>query len=265
MMKLGLQTGFSLMELIGVMAVMAILAGTLAPNIADGLNQAYSDAEKASMQVLSDGLRRYVLEQKRIPRANINQWRPAIASVVSVPDDQVAFNDKGFRRRLVFDPRFLTTVDSNFPGIVQNQGLAAPPVSPRAMLISDLNRNVPAVANNTATFTSIWNQTGTPPIVESDDVIIERIHFGDLFHRVILSNQNAAQPYFRFETGTTVAVPPSVGGADGVITRYVLQNSQISLFQDPFPSGGLQHVMLVKEDYSNRYQTDGFNWSWVQP
>lgn len=259
------QKGFSLMELIGVMTVMAILAGTLAPNFADTINRANSEAEKINMNVLSDALRQYVIDQKRIPRANVNQWRPAIAGVTSIPEGEVEFNDKGYRRRLVFDPRFLTGADSNFPGVVQNQGLATPPVSPRAMLISDLTRNVPAVANNTATFNAIWNQTGTPAIVESDDVIIERLHFGDLFHRVILSNQNTAQPYFRLENGTNVAIPAAVSGVDGVITRYVLQNSQIALFQAPFPGGGLQQVMLVQKEYSRRYQTDGFNWNWVQP
>jgi len=253
------------MEMIAVMAVMAIIAGTLAPNIADSLNQAYSDAEEVNMDTLSDSLRRYVLDQKRIPTANVNQWRPAIASVTSFPDSRIEFNDKGFRRRLVFDPRFLTGADSNFPGVVQNQGLASPPVSPRAMLISDLTRNVPAVANNTATFNSIWNQAGTPAIVESDDVIIERIHFGEMFHRVVLTNQNTAQPFFQLEAGTNVAIPPAVGGVDGVLTRYVIKNSQISLYADPFPSGGLQQVMLVQSDHSNRYQTDGFNWSWVRP
>lgn len=265
MNNLSSQRGFSLMELIGVMAVIAILAGTLAPGIADNLNRAYSDAERVNMETLAESLQRYVMEQKQIPNANVNNWRPAIASVTAFAESEIEFNDKGYRRRLVFDPRFLTNAVANFGGLTQNQGLAAAPFSPRAMLISDLNQNVPAVANNVATFDAIWNQTGTPTIVESNDVIIERMHFGEMFHRVVLSNQNTAQPYYRIENGGTFTIPAAVGGVDGVLTRFVIRNSQVSLFSDPFPTGALEQVFIVRSDHSNRYQTDGVNWNWVQP
>lgn len=263
-MKIDRQAGFSLMELIGVMAVMAILAGTLTPNIADSINQAYSDAEQQNLVSIGDSLKHYIVEQKRIPTANPAQWVPAIATDSGFTTEQIEFNHRDYRRRLIFDPRFFTTTDTVFPGLTQNQGLATAPVSPRVMIVSDLTRNVPAVTNSTAAFNDIWNQTNTPELVESDNVIIERINLSDKFHRVIFSNQNTAQPFYQLEAGANTAIPAAVGGLDGSLTRFIIHSTRISLYANPFPTGSMQQMTVLQNSLGMRFETDGVNWNWVK-
>ena len=49
--------GFSLLELIGVMAVMAILAGALAPSVFQLIEEGYQTAERQSLKTIADALR----------------------------------------------------------------------------------------------------------------------------------------------------------------------------------------------------------------
>ena len=250
------------MELIGVMAVIAIMAGALAPNIFDSIDRAYADAESQNLQSLAGNLESYILENQRIPTAARSSWVPALASVSEYPEASIEFNQKNFRRRLIADPRFFTSSDSQFKGFVQNQGLTTAPVSPRIMLVSDMTRNVPKVANQFQVFDDIWNQSGTPVLVESDDLKIERINLTDIFHRLILSNQNTNQPYYQLESGKRTALPAANGSLDGSTTRFVLGGTRLNLFEEPYPSGSRAQSLIIQSALSLRYQTNGFSWNW---
>ncbi len=262
--RLNLITGFTLMELIGVMAVMAIMAGALAPSLFDSIDRAYADAEQQNLEALNNSLENYITEFKQIPTATPSSWVTALSAVSDFTQQEIEFNQKNFRRRFIFDPRFFTASDSNFNGFTQNQGLANAPVSPRIMLVSDLTRHVPTVANTSGVFNSIWDQTGTPALIEDQNLKISRINLSDKFHRVILGNQHTNQPFYQLESGAQTTIPAASGGLDGLLTRYVFSNTQLNLFVDPFPSGGRAQVATVHNDLSMRYQTDGFNWSWVK-
>lgn len=259
------QTGFTLMELIGVMAVMAILAGALSPNIAASLNQAYSDSEIRDLEIIADELTDYIIEKKQIPSAKPSSWVKAISSVSTFTKQDVEYNNKGYRRRLVFDPRFFSSSDKKFNGFKQNLGLASAPVSPRVLLISDMNKHVAAVPNKSKIFNAIWDQSKKSIIKENKNLIIKRINLADKFHRVVLSNQNTAKPYYQFETGKPASIPVANGGTDGIVTRYIIDSSRISLYTSPYPNGNLEQVAIIKSDLSFRYQTNGVSWNWAQP
>lgn len=259
------QAAFTLMELIAVMAIIGILAGALAPSVFDAINRAHADTEESNLESLSKSLERYVLDQKQIPTSTVNAWVNAIATSSFFSLNDIQYNAKGFQRRLIFDPQFFTNSDTNFTGFTQSQGLTSAPVSPRAMLISDLNANVPAVTNDSSVFNNIWNQTNSPSLVEGPDLKIQRINFANLFYRIILTNQHTNQSFYQLESGVNTAVPAASGGSDGSVTRYVLKNTRLSLYADPYPSGSLQQVHIIHSDWSSRYQTDGTNWSWQKP
>jgi prepilin-type N-terminal cleavage/methylation domain-containing protein len=259
------QLAFTLLEMIAVMAIIAILAGALAPSVFDAINRAHAETEEANLEALAESLRRYVLEQKQIPNATTSNWVNAISTVSHFSLNDIEYNAKDFRRRLVFDPQFLTSPDNNFGGFSQNQGLTNAPVSPRAMLISNLTANAASVTNDSTIFNNIWNQTNSPAVVEGPNIKIQRINFADLFYRVILTNQHTNQAYYQLESGTNTAVPAASGGSDGSISRYVLKTTRLSLYSDPYPSGNLEQVHIIHSDWSSRYQTDGSNWSWQKP
>ncbi|MEM9622478.1 MAG: type II secretion system protein [Pseudomonadota bacterium] len=256
------QQGFSLLELIGVMAVMAILAGALAPSVFQMLERGYQDAEKKSLAAIADSLSGYIRANKAIPDENINNWSTAVADFAALPPQRVTLNDKNFQRRLYVDPNFFTTANQVFPGYVQDLGLGSPPNSPRLMLISSLEGSVSPVLNTTARFGDVWQQSGSPVIVESDTVLIERINLAGWFNRVVLTNSAGSQAGFLVEAGTEGAVAAASGGVDGVRTVYVLTDSRLGLNVAPYPGGVTQRQLIVSRDVSLRYQTDGSSWFW---
>ncbi len=259
------QKAFSLMELIAVMAIMAIMAGTLAPSIFNQIKRAKADAEIQNLKTIMQSLSLYIQDKKVIPTSSTISWTQAIATVSNISIQKIEFNDNDFRRRLIFDPQFLTNVDSSFSGVTQNQGLAVEPVSPRVMIISNLTANVASVANNSSVFNDIWQQNTSALIKESADIKIERINLKSIFHRIVLSNANSTQASYQLESGSVISVPAASGG-DGIIIRWVIDQSKISLYSAPVSGTSvLQQTSILQSDWTSRYQTNGTIWFWGQP
>ncbi len=256
------QQGFTIMELIGAMAIIAILAAVLAPSVTDGIDRAYAAQETANVRALMDALEQHVLQNKQIPRETVSEWTAAIAAYADLARDDVELNPRGFRRRLYVDPQFFTSAEAVFPGYVQSAGLASRPFSARLMLVSDLTRNAPNPPRTAAEFAAIWDQTNTATVLEGTKVKIERLNLSGHFHRLLLINSHNQQPAYALENGSSVPVPASFGGVDGTLTRYVLRDSRLAVFFAPYPTGGSNTSTLVGSDMALHYTTDGSNWYW---
>ncbi|MCP5145787.1 MAG: type II secretion system protein [Gammaproteobacteria bacterium] len=257
--------GFTLIELIGVMAIVAIMASVIAPRMFDDLKRARRDKETTSLANLGSLLRDYILDTKHIPAPSVSSWTTALASVANLPTSRIEFNDRGFRRGYYVDPRFFTTSDTNFSGYTQQGGLVNPPVSARIMLVSVMTGNAPAAPNNSATFDAIWNQTSAATLIEGPDIKIERVNMQTSFHRVILTNGLGSQVSYQLENGSSYAVPAASGGMDGMATRYVLARTRVNLFDQPFPGGQLARVLIADSDKAYAYRDDGAGWTWATP
>ena len=256
------------MELIAVMAIMAILAGSLAPTIFDQIKRAKAEAESKNLIVIMDNLKTYIQEQKIIPTSSTSNWTQAISSVSNSPINKLEYNSNNFRRRLVFDPQFLSNVDSNFSGVIQNQGLALEPVSPRIMLISNLNANASSLTNSSSIFNDIWQQNSSALIKESVDVKIERLNLKNIFNRVVLTNSNPNLASFQLENGSIVSIPAASVGSDGIISRWVISKTKISLYGVPATGigmGDLEQTNIIESDWTSRYQSNGTTWFWGKP
>lgn len=247
------------------MAIMAILASVIAPSIFDDIKRARQDKESLTLEGIGQHLVNYVLENKRIPSRTTADWTAAIAGQGTLSSEKIEFNERGFRRGYYADPRFFTTTDSAFGGYSQTTGLVSPPVSPRIMLISSLTAHAPAAPTTAATFNSIWDQSTGTSVVEGADLKIVRINLRALFHRVILTNEHTSQPAYQLEMATPSAMPAASGGVDGLITRYVLDKTRVNLLSDPFPSGGLNQVVMVDAPTNYTYRTSGAVWEWQKP
>lgn len=256
------QRGFTLMELIGAMAIIAILAAVLAPSVIDGIDRAYSAAEERNLNGLMDALEEYIAQNKQIPREAVADWTAAIAAHVDLARSDVEFNARGYRRRLYVDPQFFSSSEAVFPGYSQTGGLSGRPYSPRLMLVSDLTRNAPAPPRTAAEFAAIWDQTGSPAVTEGEKVKVARLNLSGAFHRLLLTNSHTLQPAYALESGSAVPVPAAVGGVDGSLTRYVLGATTLHAFFSPYPSGGVHTRTLVRDDVALHYTTDGSNRFW---
>ncbi|MCR9277669.1 MAG: type II secretion system GspH family protein [Pseudomonadaceae bacterium] len=256
--------GFSLLEMIAVMAIMAIFAGVLAPSVFRTIDENLATAEESNLEAMAEALEEYVLDSKRVPSRLSSDWGPAIAERMSQSTARILNNDRGYTRGVYFDPTFLTSSVTAFPGFTQDLGLTSAPNSPRVLVVSNLAANAPAAPTSQAAFDAIWQQTGTPSVTEGKMVKVVRLNLAPLFHRVLLTNDNATTVGFQVESGTVGSVA-GASGVPGSQTRYVIDGSKISMFADPYPSGALQRQALVREDLSYHYGLDGAVWSWQKP
>ncbi len=134
--------GFTLLELVGVIAVLAILAGALAPSVVQMIDEGYRAAETENLQTISDGFVRYVRATKQIPSTVDSDWTVAVAQFAALAPGKVLQNPKNHDRRLYADQMFFTNVNSAFNGYTQDQGLSSAPFSPRLILASPLDGDV---------------------------------------------------------------------------------------------------------------------------
>ncbi len=254
--------GFTLLEIIGVVAIVAILSAVLAPSVVSSINRAYATAEDANLQQLANALRDTVRRTRSIPSTAIGNWTTALAAQTEYTAAQLRFNRRNRQRVLLADPRFFTPVETPFNGYAQTGGLANPPNSPRLMLVSNMTGNVPAVPNTAAAFDAIWNQAAGAALIESPDLKIERIFLGDLFHTVLLTNSNTSASAVALDGNAALAIPAGVMGADGSLQTVVIDGTQVRLFGPPFPGGALLTSFTATRDVSRAFTTDGSSWFW---
>ncbi len=257
--------GFTLLELIAVLAVIAILSSVMAPGIVRAVDDAYSRAEDENLETLASGLRDYILRTRSIPSTTGSVWSAALATNTDYSAQQILVNRRNQQRVLVADPRFFTSTDSSFSGYSQSTGLTSAPVSPRMMLISSLQGAVPSIANNSGTFDAVWNGDPSAAVVASDRIKIERINLSNVFRRVLLTNANSSQSAYALDANIAMPIPAATGSVNGMLSTYVIDGTQVSLFAAPYPSGALNTAALVRRDVSQAYQTDGGSWFWSAP
>jgi len=241
------QAGFTLIEMIAVLAVIAILAAVIAPPIIEQINRAVADSETQNLDAIAQGLEEYIKDKKIIPAAG--SWAADVATVLPIPASKITSNERNFTRGYYVDPNFSPALP-----YTQDAGNIALPVSPRIMIVSDLTANALGALSN---FNATWDQTADKDLTEGPNVKIKRMHLGHLFHHVLLSNLQGppAPPSYRIETGTQPNVPT------GSLDLYVLDGSKLSLF---LHTGGLNDALLVLADESPLYYTPdaGSTWLW---
>jgi prepilin-type N-terminal cleavage/methylation domain-containing protein len=136
---------FTLIELIGVLAIMAILASVAVPNALHAIDRAAASAETQTMANLGQEVKYYLRDQGVAPTAA--NWATALAAYADLSPAGVAANSRNPARVYVADPA------------------GAPPQ--RVLLLSSLRGGLdlpPAAAIDPAAFQQIWQTPdGTVP------------------------------------------------------------------------------------------------------
>jgi prepilin-type N-terminal cleavage/methylation domain-containing protein len=243
--------GFTLIEMIGVLAVIAILAVALIPILIRQMDQMAADKETAQLKIFAEGLRLGISKTKSIPD---EAGMPlVIASNVGVGTNQVLLNDRRVARRFKIDPAFQIGPAASPPPYDQNSNAAGStiqPVNPRVMILSSLSPSLPALsAMNAANFDSVWNtpegQTNaylwSLGYTGGADLKIQRIHLADLFVKLSLINDASSVPYtqgaFKID-GSAIVVCPSSGG----INSYYIDSTRLELYG---VTNGLQYAEIL--------------------
>lgn len=210
--------GASLMILIGVLAVLAILAGALVPNTVRQLSEASAQEEERKLVALAHGLRDSIARTQFIP--GTNEWVGAIAAQLHLDSNQVwqvypQFPSELTTRRVyLIDPAFTPgTGASRLPytqtvGGIDVNSTNAPGTNSRVMIISSTHRGLALPVSDgiptAAVFSNLWEwsydpTTKAPPSGfpsawsgQAQHLHVARLNLANQFQRISLKNLNYA-------------------------------------------------------------------------
>jgi type II secretory pathway pseudopilin PulG len=227
--------GFSVIEFVGVLAILAILAAALAPVAVRKSDKGAIAKEQSAVLSISNGLTTQIIRNKTIP--DDTTWASAAATWMTLPPTQIATNSRGFARAFVMDP-------NGWPGGYAQtaSGTNQRPASGRAMIVSTIAKDLPIssgwLSGSATAFNDIWN---TPPLAKpsmwswagsGEDLTIQRFTTDSLFHRVILANRDSStQPGFTVDS-TDVASKTAVAHNGTGLDSYYLDGTVVSLWVD---------------------------------
>ena len=214
------QLGITLVEVIGVLAILTILAALLVPAVLRQMRHAEQEAEARTMTAIATALEEVVLGQKVLP--GTGDWVDWVAPELDRPAQDLATTRSGCARRLVYHPS--SAIQPGAPARTQTasgfQNLS--PGFDRILVVSTLRNAFPdgLDLSSPATFESLWN---TEPhqrpagwtaaaLPDPDDLHIARLDLSTLMHRVVINNEASSGLPARIsleENGTILSIPMS--------------------------------------------------------
>ncbi|MFT5467006.1 MAG: prepilin-type N-terminal cleavage/methylation domain-containing protein [Verrucomicrobiales bacterium] len=252
--------GFSLLELVGVLAIVAILASVMAPPLIQQIERTMAAHERDELAILAQGLKDSILKTKRIP--DVTEWVAAASAEVGWPEIDVLVNDWRSSRVYLIDPALrVGPVDGQLPYEQTSSG-SIKPESPRILILSSLDPTkalpVSSGTPDAAVFDTIWdtNEGAVPEgwigrwVDAGDDLKIQRIHLGSLFHRVILNSYTIPRGFCSIDEGTSSSVP-----ASGV-SAWFLEGTLLTLFDS---SSVAETREIIDRPASFTYESGNWN------
>jgi prepilin-type N-terminal cleavage/methylation domain-containing protein len=247
---------FTLLELIGVLAVIAILASFLAPVTVRRIDRAAWIKEITTLSSMGDALTQRALKTGTIP--DQNGWVQAVASELSLATANVATNAR-------LRPRAFLVDRSGWLGaaVPWDQSLApltTAPTNTRLMIVSTLaGTNLPAALfslPSAAIFNDLWGapQNTLPTNAvwadfkgTGEDILVQRINLDSLFHRLVLANlDSGATPRAAIGTNGQVSINYAPAG-----TAFLLESTLLSLYDT---NGNLVSREVIRSDVSRLFQ-----------
>ncbi len=235
---------FSLLEMIGVLAVLAILAAALVPALIRQMDKTAGDQESAALKSMGDALQQSIMRNRYIPGAT--DWAANIATELGVDVASVTNSPRQQPRCFLIDQN-LSIGGFGLP-YTQTSAGASGVTNTRVMLVSSIGRALPAgIASGVMSsnnFNAFWNwndATSTLPTnsfawtgwPNSDDLRVERIDLSPLFVRLVLNTYASITKCFYSIDSTNGPAEVSNAGTKG----YFLQDSILFLYSGSSAGG----------------------------
>jgi prepilin-type N-terminal cleavage/methylation domain-containing protein len=188
------RAGFTLIEFVGVMAIMAILAASVIGTVVNQMTNAMVTTEATNLSTMNQALVTEILHTYQIPGAS--NWATSLGSWLLMPSTGVTTNASGFVRGYYYDTNGFGSITLPY---TQTNGAPTFPANPRIMMVSSLDGNLPDASGplSTSEFNAVWNTpaNGLPASwtnassarLTGPRLLIQRINLLPLFKQVILS------------------------------------------------------------------------------
>lgn len=253
--------GFTLIELIGVMAIIVILASVGAEAISTRIRVTQRNTEQQNLDRIADTFREQVARARAIP--DPATWTQFVCGPLGLSPAQVSTNRSGNVRILRYDPAFRVGADSRSPStssspIEQTSLGSINPVNPRAILVTSTADSLPDFSS--VSFDALWNcavdslPAGWPAWNSSrTDLKLARIDLRTLFARVVLQNNDPFNDaHYAVQTpADTVSVTPG-----NVAEMWCYRGSILFLNQN---ANTIQAAEVVHDEVSFIYEEGRWN------
>lgn len=208
--------GFTLIEFVGVIAIIAILAGYGLVSAQRTLIENRRTAEESSLKGIAAGLSNVVKQALSVPSSST--WSTAVAAQLNRSLNEILTNSLGNRRTVLVDPTFqIGSPALPFSALPYTQTIAGSrePRNLNFIILSSLDAPLPTSG---LTFSNLWNSadealpSGWPTSWKGSaaDLKRERVTLTGLFYRLILNNLDATNSAsWSMGTGTTNAISPN--------------------------------------------------------
>jgi type II secretory pathway pseudopilin PulG len=245
---------FTLLQLIGVLSVMAILASVIIPVGIKRMDQAARDAEETSLAAMAEALVQSSLKSRTIPAANTAS--SVIAAYLNEPTNKTSLNKRGLARVFLADPNAsINGFGLSSPYVQSYIGSSYRPLGVRFLILSTVAVGLPAI--NSTNFDNIWNTAkGTVPTSLSswggrgEDLLVERVELGPYFRKVLLMNVDPppATGIYSIDNATTNGLTGNTP-----FVAYYLEGTVLNVYR---PNGAIDFREVIKEDFSLVYQNE---------
>jgi prepilin-type N-terminal cleavage/methylation domain-containing protein len=269
------RSGFSLIEMIGVLAIITIAAAILTPNLARRISRANGEKEDQTLMVLGEGLLRYTRTYQLIPGQNL--WVTNVALTTGLALNEVARvipGDSASARVYLIHPSFTpsTAAGSGFadPLWSQSSGGSSSVTNAKVLIISSHKSSLAlpvssGKASTTTEFDNIWNwnfdpSTKAPPsgwpaswTSNGEYLHVQRVNLAPLFQRVTFSNAHYPSVYPSVQFG---GVTSTNLGSAAAIDAFYLQGTYLRLYKDSAAGGGLDLSHSVEAAMNFLYESN---------
>lgn len=211
------QGGFTLVEFVGVIAIVAILASFSIAAIHRQVIETRRDAEDISLRGIAGGLSNVVRFNLTVPSSST--WVAAVASQLNRSQNEIGTNSLGNTRVVMVDPNFVIgSPASAFSSLPFTQTIAGSRQVQNLnfIILSSLADPLPSLVG--VAYTNVWNSadsslpTGWPASWKGkpEDLKRERVTLTGMFYRLVLNNMdstNSAVWHMDGGSATTTLAP----------------------------------------------------------
>jgi prepilin-type N-terminal cleavage/methylation domain-containing protein len=241
--------GYTLIELVGALALMAIIAAMVTPVVVNQTEIAAVNAETTSLATLNTALVYQVQHNFQIPSAT--NWAATLGQWLGMPISSVATNANGFQRIYVYDTNGFGSFTLPY---TQTTGLTSLPASIRLMLVTSMSTNVPDASGplSTTEFNAVWNtMPGNIPATwttnwhgNAGDLLIQRVNLLPLFNHVVLSAVDTnVFGNFVVQSGTNYSAPVYVL-TNSPSANWYFQGTVLALYDTNGPASWISSTTI---------------------